>query len=125
MKRREFITLLDGAAVSSPLLWRGSACAQEPAIPVIGFLNNRSASESENVVTAFRQGLNDAGYAEGRNVAIEYRLAEDHLDRLPALAADYESAKYLAADALSEAKKTGRNKCVYRVVPKLPFEQAG
>jgi putative ABC transport system substrate-binding protein len=83
ISRRNFIALLGGAAAAWPLCVR----AQQP-MPLVGFLSNRSAAESENVVAAFRQGLNDAGYAEGRNVTIEYRLAEDRLDRLPALAAD-------------------------------------
>jgi len=83
MRRRAFIGLIGGAAA-----WPLAVRAQAPARPVVGFLSNRSAAESESVVAAFRSGLADAGYTEGRNITVEYRLAEDQLDRLPGLAAD-------------------------------------
>jgi ABC-type uncharacterized transport system substrate-binding protein len=84
MKRREFITLAGGAAASAPF----AAWAQQAAVPVIGFLRSASLADVSGLVTAFRQGLNEAGFVEGRNVAIEFRSAEGQPDRLPALAND-------------------------------------
>ena len=81
--RREFITLLGGTTV-----WPVAARAQQPALPVIGFMSPRSPEDSVPLVAAFRQGLGETGFVEGQNIAIEFRWARGQYDLLPALAAE-------------------------------------
>src|SRR4051812_45217547 len=82
--RREFIALLGGTAVG----WPAAARAQRPAIPVIGFLNSGSSEAYQDRLRGFRQGLKDTGYSEGENVVVEYRWADNQIDRLSVLAAE-------------------------------------
>jgi putative tryptophan/tyrosine transport system substrate-binding protein len=84
MRRRDFITLLGGAAAA----WPFAAHAQQPAMPVIGFVHLTSIEQTRAYLTAFHRGLNDTGFAEGRNVAIEYRWGQGQNDRLPMLVAE-------------------------------------
>ena len=84
MRRRDFITFIAGSAAAWPLVAR----AQQPALPVIGFIRDGSADASARLAAAFRKGLNETGYVEGQNVTVEYHWLEGHYDRLPALVAD-------------------------------------
>jgi putative ABC transport system substrate-binding protein len=85
MRRRDFIMLAGGVALTWPI----AARAQQSAMPVVGFLHDGSFEPRVHLVAAFRQGLSDAGFVDGRNVVIEYRWGQDQFDRLPGLAAEF------------------------------------
>jgi putative ABC transport system substrate-binding protein len=99
MRRREFMTLIGGAAASVPL----AARAQQPTMPVIGFLSSRASGDAPHLLAAVRQGLKEAGFIEGQTLAIEYRFAANQNDRLPALAADLVRLQVAAIIAVTGA----------------------
>ncbi len=116
MRRREFITVLGGTAA-----WPLVARAQQPAMPVIGFLSGASFETMRDHVTVFKQALADTGFVEGRNIAIEYRWAEGHNDRLPALAADLVRRKVAVIVVGATTPGTLAAKAATQIIPIVFF----
>src|SRR5262245_54697254 len=110
--RREFVTLLGSAAA-----WPLAARAQQPSLPVIGVLSGRSLEDSKEFVAGFGQGLNAAGFFEHRNVTIEYRWAENHVDRLPLLAAELVREQVAVIVAVGGVPPTQAAKATTSTIP--------
>jgi putative ABC transport system substrate-binding protein len=117
MNRREFIALVGGAAATPSVLWPLAARAQQPQMPVIGLLGAVSPSGFSDRLQAFHQGLKETGYAEGANLAIEYRWAENQLDRLPAMAADLVRRQVAAIVTLGGTAPTIAAKAASGTIP--------
>jgi putative ABC transport system substrate-binding protein len=119
LKRREFIAALGGTAA-----WPMTARAQQPALLIIGFLSTRSPGEAEYVTAAYRQGLNETGYVEGRNLAIEYRWAELQYDRLPGMVAELVNRRVAAIAAVGGIHSGLAAKAATSAIP-IVFVSAG
>src|SRR5262249_33787280 len=113
MRRREFINVVAGSAITWPL----AARAQQATTPVIGFLSSRSPNESEALVAAFRQGLAEAGYAEGQDVHLAFRWAEGRYDRLPELAAELVRSQVAVVASVGGSGSALAAKAATRTIP--------
>ena len=123
MDRREFIACL-GVTAGLRLMWPSDAHAQQQAMPLVGFLSGREPGESASVVAAFRKGLAESGYVEGKSVAIEFRWAEGQYDRLPALAADLIARGAVAIAAVGGSVSGLAAKSVTSTIP-IVFSSGG